>query len=455
MKKRHYWFQHKMKVVLWSVILLVSFYLLFRFASISFSEGFGQAEGGIKGTIVTNIGIRIMKNGSGLISYSSKEKQIYHFPINLVSDKFVLSQFTRDQKVKKVLAQGISNSLPQEVSDPTQEDQAKEEDSKEDKKNTIGFHNVANGILTKEYILTNGALKKENEGEGELGELPINFLDGHVNAKEEYDQMNENALETFVTNDGTRFTLNQLKDLNFLVRNFYIVDPSTRVTEPLFDAEAFLSKDMTLKQSNEEPQILIYHTHSQEAYIDSRPNKEEDTIVGVGSYLAQILEEEYGYHVIHDKTAYDKVNGVEDRNLAYNYARPALEKMLEKYPSIEVIIDLHRDSGNPRTTIINGKETAQIMLFNGLCRDQNGPLPDHDNPYIQDNLSFSFQLQLKSLELHPGLFKKNYLKYLRYNLHLRPKSILVELGTVENTVESAKNAMEPFAEVLDAVLQGK
>ncbi|HHX11858.1 MAG TPA: stage II sporulation protein P, partial [Clostridiales bacterium] len=79
----------------------------------------------------------------------------------------------------------------------------------------------------------------------------------------------------------------------------------------------------------------------------------------------------------------------------------------------------------------------------------------HDNPYIQDNLAFGFQLQLESFNLYPGLFMKNYLKCYRYNLHFRPKSLLVELGTVKNSLESAQNAMDPFAHLVDIILQGE
>lgn len=173
------------------------------------------------------------------------------------------------------------------------------------------------------------------------------------------------------------------------------------------------------------------------------------------SYIDEDASAGIGYNVIHDKTTYDVANGYEDRNKAYNYAKVGLENMLEKHPSIEVIIDLHRDDGAPRTVVIDGKETAKIMLFNGLSRDQNGPLPNHDNPFVQDNLAFGFQLQLESFDLYPGFFMKNYLKCYRYNLHMRPKSLLIELGTVNNTLESAKNAMEPFAHLLDRVLQGE
>jgi stage II sporulation protein P len=95
------------------------------------------------------------------------------------------------------------------------------------------------------------------------------------------------------------------------------------------------------------------------------------------------------------------------------------------------------------------------MLFNGLSYNQKGPIARLDNPNLQDNLAFSLQLQLKSLEIYPGFFYRNYLEVYRYNLDVRPKSILVELGTHENSLQSAKNAMEPFAKVLDAVLKGQ
>jgi stage II sporulation protein P len=112
-------------------------------------------------------------------------------------------------------------------------------------------------------------------------------------------------METMLTNNGTAFTLDQLKDVSFLVRNFYIVDPDTSLVDSLFDSEVMLGKDMTMKQGSDAPQILIYHTHSQEAYVDSREGNPEDTVVGVGTYLTEILEEEYGYNVIHDTTIYD------------------------------------------------------------------------------------------------------------------------------------------------------
>lgn len=118
---------------------------------------------------------------------------------------------------------------------------------------------------------------------------------------------------------------------------------------------------MDIKQDASAPQILIYHSHASEAFADSREGVQGDTIVGVGSRLAQILKEKYGYYVIHIKEAFDMAGGTLDRSKAYDYAGEFLTSFLEKNPSIEVILDVHRD-GVPEerrlVTEINGKKDS-------------------------------------------------------------------------------------------------
>lgn len=251
------------------------------------------------------------------------------------------------------------------------------------------------------------------------------------------------------------YPIDEMKNLNYLLRNFYILDSSTSATEEVFDIEELLSKDLTIEKKSGAPQILIYHTHASEGYIDSRKGNYEDTVMGVGDYLTEILTEQYGYEVYHDKNVYDMKNGKDNRNYAYTTALPYITKILKENPSIEVVIDLHRDGGEKRVTEIDGKKTAQIMLFNGLCRNANGPLTDLANPYLQDNLAFSLKLNMVGRAVYPGLMFKMYLKNYRYNMHLCPKSLLVELGTNQNTLEEARNAMPYFASVLDQVLNSR
>ena len=239
------------------------------------------------------------------------------------------------------------------------------------------------------------------------------------------------------------------------VKAFYTVDAVTGAKEELFDIELLSEMDMTMKQTNDKPQILIYHTHSQEAFSDSASGNIEHTIVGAGELLKNILAEEYGYNVIHHMGEYD----VPSRDYAYSKSLPALEQILAENPTIEVIIDLHRDGvkeGTHLVTDINGVSAAQIMFFNGLSyTKKNGNIGYLKNDNLQENLAFSFQMQKAAKEYYPGLTRKNYLNGYRYNMHLRGKSLLVELGAQTNTVEEIKNAIGPLAHILDIVLSGE
>lgn len=244
----------------------------------------------------------------------------------------------------------------------------------------------------------------------------------------------------------------KLNDFDYLIQNFYQVDRTTTIDGNELNAQAMLAKDMKLQGGNENVQILIYHTHSQEGYADSAPGDPGSSVVALGERLAQLLTEQYGFNVLHHTGEYD----VEDRDNAYSYAGPALEQILSENPSIEVVIDLHRDGVPDNIHLVsevNGKQTAQIMFFNGLSRTtKNGNIAYLANPNLADNLAFSFQLKLAAEEYYPGFSRATYLKGYRYNLHYRPKSLLVEVGAQTNTFEEAMNAMEPLADVLHRVL---
>lgn len=244
----------------------------------------------------------------------------------------------------------------------------------------------------------------------------------------------------------------KLNDFDYLVQNFYQIDRTTTIDGSELNAQEMLAKDMKLQGSAENIQILIYHTHSQEGYADSTPGDPGSSVLALGERLTQLLREQYGFNVLHHMGEYD----VKDRDNAYSYAGPALEQILAENPSIEVVIDLHRD-GVPDTahlvSEVNGKQTAQIMFFNGLSRTTaNGNIAHLANPNLADNLAFSFQMKLAAEEYYPGFARATYLKGYRYNLHYRPKSLLVEVGAQTNTLEEAMNAMEPLADILHKVL---
>lgn len=250
--------------------------------------------------------------------------------------------------------------------------------------------------------------------------------------------------------------LAQLQDYDFLMKHFYSVHPSTTAGRDIMKADTFLGTDLRVCQDSTVPQILIYHTHSQETYADYGPSNKSASVVAVGSYLTSLLEAK-GWNVIHDTTAYDIKGGKLDRNRAYTYALEGITGILKEHPTIQVIIDLHRDGVRENVRLaaeVNGKPTAQIMFFEGMSRTPEGEISYLENPNLEGNLAFAFQMQLQAAREFPGFTRKIYLKGLRYNLHLRPRSALIEVGAQTNTGQEALNAMEPLAEVLDRVLQG-
>ena len=284
-------------------------------------------------------------------------------------------------------------------------------------------------------------------------DVPAYFLETDEGKEESLQEIEIQANET----EAKTYSVEQLKNYEFLLKNFYTVDSTTTVTSSELNGEKLASKDLSIDFNKEEPKILIYHTHGSENFADSKNSDKSETIIGTGDELTRILEEKYQIKTYHDRSFYDMINGKLDRSKAYTYAGNGVKRILEKFPSIEVVIDLHRDAvkeGTKLVTKVNGADTAKIMFFNGLSRTaKNGDITYMQNPNKEDNLAFSLQMQLKAADLYPGLTRKIYLKGYRYNLHLKPRSLLVEVGAQTNTKEEAKNAMEPLAELLYQVLK--
>lgn len=239
-----------------------------------------------------------------------------------------------------------------------------------------------------------------------------------------------------------------------LIKEFYAVDSTTKADPELINLDKLLNRDLTISKEGEGYQILIYHTHSQEAFIDSVPGDKSTTIVGAGDRLAQILTERYGYRVLHHTGEYD----VEYRDDAYSRSLPEIEKILAENPEIQVVIDLHRDEvaeGTKLVTDFQGRPTARFMFFNGLSYTrQTGKIAYLENENLEGNLAFSFQMQAACNEYFPGLTRRIYLKGYRYNMHLKERSLLIEMGAQNNTVEEIMNACDPLAQALDMVLSG-
>lgn len=333
----------------------------------------------------------------------------------------------------------------QEEEKNTKDSDAEDEDTQDDSAKTDTSDDVVQSIT----IFNNGSSDITSE----------NQIDESVSKERDHlSEVKSDSKDKLASNLKKISRLESSNSRSYLLKNFYITDSSTSIDNNIFQVKKLLNMDLKMKK-NSKPQILILHTHgASESFIDSRKGKQEDSIIGVGSCLAQILSEKYGYQVIHDKTEYDKINGKIDRNKAYNNAYNGLQKTLKKYPSIQVVIDLHRDGvGNSvkRTTIVDGKKTAQVMFFNGLSRNSSGDIAYLHNDNLQGNLAFSLQLKIASMKHFESFARPVYLKGYRYNMHVRQRYTLIELGNENNTVEEAKNAAAPIAMILNEVLSGE
>lgn len=195
-------------------------------------------------------------------------------------------------------------------------------------------------------------------------------------------------------------------------------------------------------------EILILHTHTSESYRDSGASRSADpeqNVTAVGDVLTAALEA-LGWGVYHDTTVFDdpQYNG------AYTRSGARTQALLEQYPGVRVVIDLHRDALSGSTTAYrteDGVSCAQVML---LLTDGSDGLY---HPNWQENLKLGLKLQQRLETDEPGLSRPLYLSSARYNQQLCPGSMLVEIGTDADTLDEAREAARRFAACLDRVLR--
>ncbi len=226
------------------------------------------------------------------------------------------------------------------------------------------------------------------------------------------------------------------------------------------DLDALKNEPMELSLSREGPQVLIIHTHGSEAYTptaedmytESDPYRTEDrdkNVIHVGDVLAEVLEAK-GLEVLHDREIYDYPSYTG----SYSRSGTAVEEYLGQYPSIGLVIDLHRDAlGNGDTVYKTRAETksgecAQVMLLVGT--GDNGLA----HPNWRENLKLGLYLQSAMEESYPTLARPLSVKSERYNQHLSPGSLILEVGSSGNTLAEAVRAVELFGDAAgDALMK--
>lgn len=224
--------------------------------------------------------------------------------------------------------------------------------------------------------------------------------------------------------------------------------------------EDYLNKQVQAFITANKPTVLIYHTHTTETYElldrdfytnerNTRSNNSQENMVRVGEEICKVLEEK-GYKTIHDKTVYDEtVNG------AYDRSRAKISGILKDNPSIQIVLDIHRDSiyqkDNSKVktvTEIDGRKAAQIMLITG-CEDGNVT----DFPNWQKNLTFAVNLQEKLKNDNKTLVRPLMFCSRKYNMDLTPCALSVEIGTDANTLSEAVYSAGLFANSLSEFLE--
>ena len=224
------------------------------------------------------------------------------------------------------------------------------------------------------------------------------------------------------------------------------------------DAAALLMKPLSFPQTRE-PLVLLVHTHTSEAYTMEpgweytpceafRTQNAEYNMIRVGDALAGALEEA-GIGVIHDTTVHDSP----EYNGAYDRSYDTIAQNLEQYPSIQIVLDIHRDAvedgeGNaiPRRAEVAGGACAQLMLVVGT---EEGGLP---HPNWQENLSFALKLQALLNRQNPGLCRDLSLRPERFNQHFTPCSLLVEVGSNGNTMQEAIRSAQLLGKTLSELI---
>ena len=227
------------------------------------------------------------------------------------------------------------------------------------------------------------------------------------------------------------------------------------------DLEAMLTAPLDWDLDSGEPAVLIVHTHGSEAFTkepgqnyveltDIRTLNTDYNMVAVGELLAQRLEAA-GIRVIHDRRLHDEPS----YNAAYGNARSAVQAYLAQYPSIQLVLDLHRDSAtNPdgseyaTSATVDGKKIAQLMLVMGT--DASGL----HYPHWQDNFSVALKLVAVLEQRAPGISRTTVLRASRYNQDLHPAMLLIEVGSAGNTLTQAKGAVEILAQTIIALKNG-
>lgn len=219
------------------------------------------------------------------------------------------------------------------------------------------------------------------------------------------------------------------------------------------DMEALLTKALTWNLCSDEPTVLILHAHATESYAGTknyRSEEEGQNMLAIGDRLEDLLEKA-GIGVIHDRTLHDAPS----YNGSYASARTSMKEYLEKYPSIRLVLDLHRDAaedaqGNQIGYTLSTKQGEAAKMLMVVGTDAGGLT----HPDWQDNMALAVKLHTQLQKEHPGICRSLQIRTSRFNQDLSPGALLVEVGSAGNTQEEAMLAVEILAQAIISLAYG-
>lgn len=266
--------------------------------------------------------------------------------------------------------------------------------------------------------------------------------------------------DSYAEHEGeAKYTIQEksIIDSGTLVDNCYIKNN----TGLDFDFESLLKAPLTfdVSKNTDSPQVLIYHTHTTESYMDedvdyfyesyySRTQNNDFNVVAVGNVIAETLNKK-GIKTLHDTTVHDSTyNGSYDRSVQ------TVKSDMNEYKDIKVVLDIHRDAlGTEECKVkpvftYNGKKAAQIMIMSG-CDYYN----ERGFENWQNNLNFALKIQNTAEKMYPGMTRPISFGYFAYNEYVCDGSLLIEVGAEANSIEEVEYTGSMLANVLYEVLK--
>ncbi len=261
---------------------------------------------------------------------------------------------------------------------------------------------------------------------------------------------NANSVRIWLNDTFTFFTSINGNDLSSILRAELPRMPGKSDTLRSVSASTQSKKaSFNLTKNSGKPVVAVYHTHTAESFIPSSgvahsPGGQIGEIVEVGDALIQSLAKQ-GFAGIQDTTIHDYPSFMK----AYSASENTVKKILKEQPDLKMIFDIHRDAEKRENYIANvqGETVAQITII--VAQGQ----PDLPQPHWKENYALAKKIKEKCNEKYPGLMKGIQLVEWRYNQHLHPHALLLEVGTHETSKQEATRSMEMLGDVIAEILQ--